>query len=117
MQLKETLEDALNRAFKFPIGDVMRHTAAHYPNISTNSQQTKPETEWSHFVGESSIRYIIIERLVHQCHGGIQRFYKCRGVNSGGSVAPLIDLSENELVYFDLTAHKKKFDELKKSHE
>jgi hypothetical protein len=76
--------------FKFDIGAVLEHTSA------TNKGHRGPT------------RFVVIERVLIQCHGGIQRHYACRTVLEAdfGQQANVMSctFNEDELRFTDKTA-------------
>lgn len=85
----------LNDVFKFKIGDVVRHRIS-------GMAEDPPEGERTRYFSSSTdrkTRFIILERILQECHGGIQRNYNCRAVGSEGQMADkCINASELELV-------------------
>jgi len=59
--------------FRFAIGDLVRHKA---------SISTRMDTRPSYM--SRTLGYIIIGRVIDECSGGTQLFYRCRGVVTAG---------------------------------
>lgn len=92
--------------FRFKIGDIVRHKAADTMDASGfESRKDGDAIKKFRWGGSRGTRYIILGRIIEECHGGIQRHYRCRLVSAEGSVpyqAPLvIDFAE-----FEVEAHE-----------
>lgn len=100
----EALRAAVDAVFKYPINAIVQPAAlGDYVEAPTgiHAEKTK-DSDWSYaltFSGSRSFRYQIVERLLQQCHGGIQKHYLVRLVtHEGGVDRQLIQLTEDELV-------------------
>lgn len=79
----------LDGLFKFKVGDVVRHVVG--------ADFDAADSCWPNNV--SAQRFIIVERLVQQCPGGIQLHYKLKGGSpEGGVTTNAWDVLEHELV-------------------
>jgi hypothetical protein len=85
------LHSLMDEAFTYKVNDIVQAKAlgdfAEKPSgygTATNSRE-KPSS-WYHiaFSGQSNYRYQIIERWLQQCHGGIQKHYNLRLIDSKG---------------------------------
>lgn len=56
--------------FKFELGDVLKH-------VGEVVNQERKNLEGSNIL-------VVVERGVQQCSGGLQHFYNCRALYSGG---------------------------------
>ncbi len=68
-----------DNGFKFSLGATVRHVTAGEPMSEKESQKT-----WGNPDREQ--RWFVLERLLQECPGGIQRHYVCRGVTRNGGI-------------------------------
>jgi len=73
----------LSAEFEFEIGDEVMHA-----NASLGSDS---------LLGVTPAKLIVVERVIQQCHGGIQKFCKVRGVQADGNFSGLVDICTFEL--------------------
>lgn len=99
------LQEVMNAAFLFKINDVVQAKIlgdfAEKPSgygSATDSRQDP--SSWYHisFSGQSNYRYQVVERWLQQCHGGIQKHYDLRLVDSHGLIDNVMRrVTEDEL--------------------
>lgn len=63
----------MDSMFKFKIGDIVRH-------------KVSLEKEDGPYIASNSVRFLITERVLQQCCGGLQPQYRCRGALPHGVV-------------------------------
>lgn len=94
---EDLAENFLDEFFRFKIGEVLDHASrtiegpTYVTSLSDKGLTTLHETPW---------RYMVIERLIQQCHGGVQKIYRCRCVQIGNGKLgqpQLVDLTEVDL--------------------
>jgi len=76
----------MDYGFKFKLGDI----------VAAAGSCTESRTEA--FCPDET-RYLVAERQLRECHGGVQRFYICRAIGARGGVSKdYYTLSEIEIV-------------------
>ena len=96
------LSEAFEGAFKFKIGDVvaLRSDVVRYAaEIAVNG----PMDVMSRAVANPAI--VIVERLLVQCHGGVQGFYRVRVGDKDGRGA-FLEITEHEVVPYSESAEQ-----------
>lgn len=101
----QKIDESLDGIFKFKIGDIVQpKVLGDYAEIvsgwSAESRDGHPEdTRWTLNFERGAARYQVIERLLQQCHGGVQKHYAVRLVTHDGVVdRQLIQITEDELL-------------------
>lgn len=75
---------------KFKVGDVVE------PKVSAGVKHDKRAIMYG---PDQRYRYLVLEACTQECHGGVQLFYRCRGVSPYGRADPeLRSFYEPELV-------------------
>lgn len=87
------LQGYMDDAFAFKIGDTVQAKAlgdfVEKPSghgVATDKRHDP--SSWYHisFSGQSNLRYQIVERMLQQCHGGVQKHYKVSTIDSHGLI-------------------------------
>ncbi len=85
--MEDKMED-IDALFKFKVGQIVQSV------FTPDSQEEKEKIPWA----RSFQSYQIIERLLQECSGGVQKHYLCRGGAADGSLTKdYIRLNELEL--------------------
>lgn len=97
------IRNKMDTIFKYKVGEVLRHSSVDTAHISKGSRSNKKDGSWMAEAFDTRLRYVVRERLLQECHGGVQLMYVCRHVSSDGSIYPdLVQLAEHELKPFDM---------------
>lgn len=84
------LQEFMDAAFSFKVGDIVQPKAlGDYSEVvrgyGVETHDDQPENDRFTLNFETQgVRYQIVERLLQQCHGGIQKHYKVRLVSLNG---------------------------------
>lgn len=74
--------------FRFALGDLVEHVGA----APCNAESLV--INWGH---DQRVKLVIIDRILEQCHGGVQRHYTVRAVTAHGNFGQPFRCSEPEL--------------------
>jgi len=99
----EQIRNQMDSIFKYKVGDVLRHSAVDEARISKGRRSNKKDDSWDAYAYDTRLRYVVRERILQECHGGVQLHYVCRHVSNDGSIYPdCVQLAEHELKPFDM---------------
>jgi hypothetical protein len=92
-------KDAMDKMFRFKIGDIVEHIAVPVPEPKKDGESEG--AAWGREYKRPDVKYCVLERIVQQCHGGVQRHYQLRIVGTKTGAVPgresIIQLSEFEV--------------------
>ncbi len=99
------MKEEMDRVFRFKINDIVQSKLApkyeKKPSWSGthHSEKEKVKRSWLSFDFRSApIKYVVVERIAQQCHGGIQLHYQVRLMNDKGLIErTLLQITEFEL--------------------
>lgn len=97
------LAATMDYAFEFKVGDVVQPKAlgvyCEKPSgYGTSSREGVSPWYSVTMTNSHSVRYQVVERLLQQCHGGIQKLYRLRLVDNRGVMDKgFFDITEPEL--------------------
>lgn len=96
------LSDLLNGVFKYQIGEIVQPSIMGDFRVGPSGVQgmmketNHEDVQWI-LNFRNNLRFTIVERVLQQCHGGIQKKYWVRPSNSDGGTTALLEMSEFEL--------------------
>lgn len=77
--------------FKFKIGQFVQHVG--------KLTHAKKGRDFGWAIGAAPVRFLVVERVLQECPGGIQRHYTCRAVFADGHIKDsLFQMNEVELI-------------------
>lgn len=97
----------LDGVFKYKIGDLLQLSALGekidgptFQGYGSRTDKDKKRNSWLELqFSDPKCIYHVVERVLQQCHGGIQRHYMVRQMISNGVVErQLLQLTEDELI-------------------
>jgi hypothetical protein len=104
----QIINDSLDKIFKFKVGDFVQVGALGeyiekpiWQGYSHKSNKEMGEDRsWINLnFGDPKVIYQVVERLLQQCHGGVQKHYYLRMMMNNGAIErQLLQMTENELV-------------------